>query len=158
GARGDADLARAGRRDDLPGGGGAVMWAPGEAPGLVLGDGTQIGDGVLVGALATVRERCAIGDGVVIGRGVCVENDTAIGAGTKIQTNAYITAYCMLEEQVFIAPCVVTTNDNFMGRTERRHALIKGPTIRRGARVGGGATLLPGIEIGAEAFVGAGAI
>jgi len=205
------------------------MWAPGDAPGLVLGDGAQIGDGVLVGAnvtihegtvvgpgcslgdnavvgrrpvlsarstarrddeleplrigaetrisagavlsagtvigracvvgdLATVRERCAIGDGVVIGRGVCVENDTAIGAETKIQTNAYITAYCTLEDHVFIAPCVVTTNDNFMGRTERRHALIKGPTIRRGARVGGGAILCPGIEVGEEGFVGAGAV
>jgi acetyltransferase-like isoleucine patch superfamily enzyme len=89
---------------------------------------------------------------------VCVENDSTIGAHTKIQTNAYITAYCTLEEHVFIAPCVVTTNDNFMGRTERRHALIKGATIRRGARVGGGATLLPGIEVGAEAFVGAGAV
>jgi acetyltransferase-like isoleucine patch superfamily enzyme len=126
--------------------------------GAVLSAGSVLGRGCVVGDLATVRERCAIGDGVVIGRGVCVENDTAIGAHTKIQTNAYITAYCTLEEHVFIAPCVVTTNDNFMGRTERRHALIKGPTIRRGARVGGGATLLPGIEVGAEAFVGAGAI
>jgi acetyltransferase-like isoleucine patch superfamily enzyme len=53
---------------------------------------------------------------------------------------------------------VVTTNDNFMGRTEKRHDLIKGPTIRRGARVGGGAVLLPGIEIGEEAFIGAGAV
>jgi acetyltransferase-like isoleucine patch superfamily enzyme len=53
---------------------------------------------------------------------------------------------------------VVTTNDNFMGRTERRHELIKGATIRRGARVGGGVTLLPGIEIGEEAFIGAGAV
>jgi acetyltransferase-like isoleucine patch superfamily enzyme len=52
----------------------------------------------------------------------------------------------------------VTTNDNFMGRTEERHSLRKGPTIRRGARVGGGAVLLPGIEIGEEAFVGAGAV
>jgi acetyltransferase-like isoleucine patch superfamily enzyme len=52
----------------------------------------------------------------------------------------------------------VTTNDNFMGRTERRHELIAGPTIRRGARVGGGAVLCPGIEIGEEAFVGAGAV
>ncbi len=51
-----------------------------------------------------------------------------------------------------------TTNDNFMGRTEKRHALIKGATIRRGARVGGGVVLLPGIEIGEEAFVGAGAL
>ena len=51
-----------------------------------------------------------------------------------------------------------TTNDNFMGRTERRHALEKGATIRRGARVGGGSLLLPGVEIGEEAFVAAGAI
>ena len=45
-----------------------------------------------------------------------------------------------------------------MGRTERRHALKKGPTVRRGARVGGAAVLLPGIEVGEEAFVGAGAV
>ena len=59
---------------------------------------------------------------------------------------------------MFIAPCVVTTNDNFMGRTERRHALRRGPTIRRRARIGGGAVLCPGVEIGEEAFVGAGAV
>ena len=59
---------------------------------------------------------------------------------------------------MFIAPCVVTTNDNFMGRTEKRKALMKGPTIRRGTRVGGGAILCPGVEIGEEAFVGAGAV
>jgi acetyltransferase-like isoleucine patch superfamily enzyme len=45
-----------------------------------------------------------------------------------------------------------------MGRTERRKALVRGPVIRRGARIGGGAVLLPGIEIGEEAFVGAGAV
>jgi acetyltransferase-like isoleucine patch superfamily enzyme len=71
---------------------------------------------------------------------------------------AYITAYMTIEDDVFIAPCVQTTNDNFMGRTERRHELIKGPTIRRGARVGGGAVLLPAVVIGEEAFVGAGAV
>jgi acetyltransferase-like isoleucine patch superfamily enzyme len=99
-----------------------------------------------------------VGDDVVIGRGSLVENDTTIGALTKIQAHAYITAYSTLEDEVFIAPCVVTTNDNFMGRTEQRHSLMKGPTIRRGARVGGGAVLCPGIEIGEEAFVGAGAV
>jgi acetyltransferase-like isoleucine patch superfamily enzyme len=95
---------------------------------------------------------------VVIGRGSLVENDTTIGARTRIQANAYITAYCTLEEDVFIAPGVVTTNDNYMGRTEKRLDLLRGPTIRRGARIGGGAILLPGIEIGEEAFVGAGAV
>ncbi len=93
-----------------------------------------------------------------LGRGSLIENDTTVGAGTRIQAGAYVTAYSTLEEDVFIAPCVVTTNDNFMGRTERRKALMKGPTIRRGARVGGGAILCPGVEIGEEAFVGAGAV
>jgi acetyltransferase-like isoleucine patch superfamily enzyme len=105
-----------------------------------------------------VRERCEVGDDVVIGRGSLVENDTTIGTLTKIQADAYVTAYSTLEDHVFIAPRVITTNDNFMGRTERRHALRRGPTIRRGVRVGAGAVLCPGVEIGAEAFVGAGAV
>ena len=105
-----------------------------------------------------MRERVTIGDDVVVGRGSLVENDTTVGAMTRIQADAYITAYSTLEEHVFIAPCVVTTNDNFMGRTEQRRELMKGPTIRRAARVGGGAILCPGVEIGEEAFVGAGAV
>jgi acetyltransferase-like isoleucine patch superfamily enzyme len=126
--------------------------------GAIVFAGTTIGARVIVGDQACVRERCVVGDDVVIGRGSLVENDTTIGAMTKIQAMAYITAYSVLEEHVFIAPCVQTTNDNLMGRTEKRHALVKGPTIRRGARVGGGAVLLPGVEIGEEAFVGAGAV
>jgi acetyltransferase-like isoleucine patch superfamily enzyme len=126
--------------------------------GAVVFAGTRIGARVIVGDQSCVRERCKVGDDAVIGRGALVENDTTIGALTKIQAEAYITAYSTLEEEVFIAPCVITTNDNFMGRTEKRHALRKGPTIRRGARIGGGAVLLPGIEIGEEAFVGAGAV
>jgi acetyltransferase-like isoleucine patch superfamily enzyme len=126
--------------------------------GAVVFAGTKVGARVILGDQSCVRERVVVGDDVVIGRGSLVENDTTIGALTKIQAEAYITAYSTLEDHVFIAPCVVTTNDNFMGRTERRHELIKGPTIRRGARVGGGAILLPGIEIGEDAFVGAGAV
>jgi acetyltransferase-like isoleucine patch superfamily enzyme len=126
--------------------------------GAILAAGAELGDGCVVGDLATVRERVTVGEGVVIGRGVCIENDVRIGAFTKIQTNAYITAGTVLEEHVFVAPGVVTTNDHLMGRTERRHSLKKGPTVRRGARVGGAAVLLPGIEIGEEAFVGAGAV
>jgi acetyltransferase-like isoleucine patch superfamily enzyme len=126
--------------------------------GAVVFAGTAIGARSIVGDQACVRERCRIGDDVVIGRGSLVENDTTVGARTKIQAEAYVTAYSTVEEDVFIAPCVVTTNDNFMGRTERRHDLVKGPTIRRGARVGGGAVICPGVEIGEDAFVGAGAV
>jgi acetyltransferase-like isoleucine patch superfamily enzyme len=144
------------KREELPRlelGAGTIV-----STGAVVFAGTTVGERVVVGDQACVRERCTIGDEVVIGRGSLVENDTSVGALTKIQAHAYITAYSLLEENVFIAPCVITTNDNFMGRTEKRHELVKGPTIRRGARVGGGAVLLPGIEVGEEAFVGAGAV
>ncbi len=126
--------------------------------GAIVFAGTSIGARVIVGDQACIRERVTIGDDVVVGRGSLVENDTTIGALTKIQADVYITAYSTLEDNVFVAPGVVTTNDNFMGRTERRHALRKGPTIRRGARVGGGSVLCPGVEIGEDAFVGAGAV
>ncbi len=126
--------------------------------GAIVFAGTTVGDRVILGDQSCVRERVQIGDDVVVGRGSLIENDTTIGAMTKIQADAYITAYSTLEEHVFIAPCVVTTNDNWMGRTEKRFGNIKGPTIRRGARIGGGAVLCPGVEIGEEAFVGAGAV
>jgi acetyltransferase-like isoleucine patch superfamily enzyme len=144
------------RREELP----PTELGPGTvvSTGAIVFAGTRIGARVIVGDQACVRERVQVGDDVVIGRGSLIENDTTVGAMTKIQADAYITAYSTLEEHVFIAPRVVTTNDNFMGRTERRHELTKGPTIRRGARVGGGAILLPGVEIGEEAFVGAGAL
>ncbi len=144
------------KREELPPaeiGDGTIV-----STGAVVFAGAKVGARVILGDQSCVRERVSVGDDVVIGRGSLVENDTTIGAMTKIQAEAYITAYSTLEEHVFIAPCVVTTNDNFMGRTERRHELIKGPTIRRGARIGGGAILLPGVEIGEEAYVGAGAV
>ena len=144
------------KREDLPPaelGDGTVV-----STGAIVFAGTRIGARVIVGDQACVRERVTLGDDVVVGRGSLIENDTTVGALTKIQADAYITAYSTLEDNVFVAPRVVTTNDNFMGRTERRRELIEGPTIRRGARIGGGAILCPGVEIGEEAFVGAGAV
>jgi acetyltransferase-like isoleucine patch superfamily enzyme len=144
------------KRDPLPPttvGDGTVI-----STGAIVFAGSSIGAGCIVGDQSCIRERVTMADDCILGRGSLIENDTTVGAGTRIQAEAYITAYSTLEEDVFIAPCVVTTNDNFMGRTEKRKALMKGPTIRRGARVGGGAILCPGIEIGEEAFVGAGAV
>ena len=126
--------------------------------GAIVFAGSTIGARVILGDQSCVRERVEVGDDVVLGRGSLIENDTTVGARTKIQADAYVTAYSVLEDDVFIAPCVVTTNDNWMGRTEQRFGNVKGPTIRRGARVGGGAILCPGVEVGEEAFVGAGAV
>jgi acetyltransferase-like isoleucine patch superfamily enzyme len=144
------------KRDPLPPtviGDGTVV-----STGAIVFAGSQIGARCIVGDQSCIRERVALGDDCILGRGSLIENDTTVGARSRIQADAYVTAYSTLEEDVFIAPCVVTTNDNFMGRTEKRRELMKGPTIRRSARIGGGAILCPGVEIGEEAFVGAGAV
>jgi len=144
------------KRDPLPPatiGAGTII-----STAAIVFAGSTVGANCIVGDQSCIRERVEMADDCILGRGSLIENDTTIGAGTRIQADAYVTAYSTLEEDVFIAPCVVTTNDNFMGRTDRRRELMRGPTIRRGARIGGGAILCPAVEIGEEAFVGAGAV
>lgn len=126
--------------------------------GAVVYRGTTVGRECLIADLSFVRENTEIGDSVIVGTHVTVENRVTIGAFSKIQTGAYITAATTIEDRVFVAPCVITTNDNFMGRTEKRFEKWGGPVIRRGARIGADATLLPGVEVGAEAFVAAGSV
>jgi acetyltransferase-like isoleucine patch superfamily enzyme len=92
-----------------------------------------------------------------VGSRVSIDNDVVIGARVRIQTGAYITAFSELEDDVFVAPYVITTNDNTAGRRPREVPL-RGPQLRRACRIGARAVLLPGVEVGEEAFVGAGAV
>jgi acetyltransferase-like isoleucine patch superfamily enzyme len=125
--------------------------------GAVVLAGSELGDGVVVGDQAFVRERVTIGAGSVIGRGSAIENDVTIGARVKVQTNCNLTAFCVVEDDVFVGPCVATTNDDTMGR-HAPGAPLRGATLRRACRIGGGAVLCPGVEVGEEAFVAAGAV
>jgi UDP-2-acetamido-3-amino-2,3-dideoxy-glucuronate N-acetyltransferase len=125
------------------------------AAAMVLA-GARVGDGCVVADQAHVRERTEIGVESVVGRGASVENDVRVGARVKLQTGAYVTAWSVVEDDVFVAPGVVLTNDPTAGR--RRGEELRGPVLRRGCRIGGGAVLLPGVEVGEEAFVGAGAV
>ncbi len=148
----------------------AVTTAGRVLPPLEVGDYVTLGAGAIVyrGAVlqnrvfvadyATIREDVTIGEETIIGRGVAVENKTSIGRRCKIETNAYITALSEIEDYCFVAPEVAFTNDNFMGRTEERKKHFKGPVLRRGARIGGNATLLPGVEIGPDGVVAAGSV
>lgn len=141
-----------------------------DLPGLSVGAGTRIGVGAVIYAGTTIgadcfvadgaqiRERCEIGEQAIVGHSATVENDSRVGSRTKIQTGAYITAHSVLEEDVFVAPMVTTTNDNYMARTEARHAATKGVTAKKGARIGGNAVILPGVTLGQEAMVAAGAV
>jgi len=124
----------------------------------ILYRGTTIGPECFIADQAQIRERCALGQRVVVGHNSTIENDTTVGDFTKLQTGVYLTAKSMVEDHVFLAPMVTTTNDPYVARTEARHAVTRGPVIRRAARIGGAAVLLPGVEIGQEALVAAGAV
>ena len=104
-----------------------------------------------------MRERSVIGPQTVVGRGSAIDNDVMIGARVKIQSNVYVTAFSVVEDDVFIGPRASTTNDDTMSRHAPGYAL-RGATLRRACRIGGGAVLVPGVEIGEEAFVAAGAV
>jgi UDP-2-acetamido-3-amino-2,3-dideoxy-glucuronate N-acetyltransferase len=124
----------------------------------VIYAGCTVGDKCLIADLATVREDVTIGDKTIIGRGAAIENHCTIGSKCKIETNAYITAYSNLEDEVFIAPCVATSNDNSAGRDPDRLQKIKGATIKKHARIGVNATILPGKIIHEDGFVGGGCV
>jgi UDP-2-acetamido-3-amino-2,3-dideoxy-glucuronate N-acetyltransferase len=125
--------------------------------GAVVLAGARLGEGTIIGDQAFVRERSSVGAASLIGRGSVVDNDVVLGARARVQTNVYLTAFTLVEDDVFIGPGVVMTNDHTMARHPPGGEL-RGPTLRRACRIGGGAVLAPGVEIGEEAFVAAGAL
>lgn len=120
--------------------------------------GANIFHHVLVADLASIREKTFILEYTIIGRGVTVENNVFIGRCCKLESECYITAYSDLADYVFIAPGVITSNDNYVGRTEERFKHFKGITVKRGGRIGAGAVILPGKVIGEDALVAAGSV
>lgn len=125
---------------------------------VVIYAGSALGNKVLVADLSSVRENVTVGDFTIVGRGVAIENFCKIGSYCKLETNAYITAYSELEDRVFVAPCVATSNDNFVGRTKERFKHFKGVTVKKGGRIGVNATILPGKVIAEDTLVAAGAL
>jgi UDP-2-acetamido-3-amino-2,3-dideoxy-glucuronate N-acetyltransferase len=125
--------------------------------GTIVLAGASIAEEAILGDQSFVRERSSIGAGSVIGRGSAIDNDVSVGARVRVQTNVYLTAYSSIEDDVFVGPGVVTTNDDAMGRHARGQPL-RGAILRRACRIGGGAVLTPGVEIGEEAFVAAAAL
>jgi UDP-2-acetamido-3-amino-2,3-dideoxy-glucuronate N-acetyltransferase len=125
---------------------------------VVIYAGATLGQKILVADLATVRENVTVGDFTIVGRGVAIENVCKIGSYCKLETNVYITAYSELGDYCFIAPCVATSNDNYMARDKERFKHFKGVTVKKGGRIGLNATILPGKVIGEESQVAAGAV
>jgi acetyltransferase-like isoleucine patch superfamily enzyme len=116
-----------------------------------------VGSAAIIGDQAQVRERAIIGARTVVGRGSTVDFGARVGDRVSIQTLVYVTAGSVVEDDVFLGPGVTTTNDDTMGRHSRGEPLA-GPVLRRACRVGGGVVLTPGVVIGEEAFIAAGAV
>lgn len=140
------------KRDPLP----PLVVAAGAriCAGAIVLAGSEIGPRAMVGDRAHVRERVVIGEETTVGTASAVDNDVEVGARVRVQTGCYLTAFSRVEDDVFVAPGVITTNDRAAGRGGE----LRGVVLRRGCRVGGGAVLLPGVEVGEQAFVAAGAV
>ncbi|MFX1300532.1 MAG: DapH/DapD/GlmU-related protein [Promethearchaeota archaeon] len=121
----------------------------------VIYAGSQIGNNVRMGHNTLIREKVTIGDNTLVGTGVVIDGNTSVGKNVSIQTNVYIPWQTMIEDHVFLGPNSILTNDKYVMRKDYE---LKGPILRRGVSVGAGAVILPAIEIGSEAVIGAGAV
>jgi acetyltransferase-like isoleucine patch superfamily enzyme len=142
-----------GSYDDLE---GAII-----GPGCILRDygviysRAKLGEKVVTGHHYLVREGTTVGSFTLIGSGVVIEDDCVIGKKVKLQSNVYVPTSCIVEDHVFLGPNVVLTNDKRMARGEWK---LDGVHIKEGARVGANSTILPGIVVGKDAVIGAGAV
>jgi acetyltransferase-like isoleucine patch superfamily enzyme len=123
----------------------------------VIYAGNVIGNGFQTGNKVNIRELNRIGDNVSVGTLSVIEHHVIIGNDVRIHSQAFIPEYSVLEEGAWIGPNVVLTNAKYPLSRGVKDSL-HGPCIRRNAKLGANATILPGVVIGEGALVGAGAV
>jgi serine acetyltransferase len=129
----------------------------------IVEQGAAIGPGTKVWHHAQVRSGAVIGRDCIIGKGVYIGEKVRIGNRCKIQNYACIYGPCELEDEVFVGPHAIVTNDRWPRATLPNGKLViewelDKVLIRKRASIGAGAILLPGVEVGEHAMIGAGAI
>lgn len=121
--------------------------------GTVIYQKVVIGGNFQSGHNVVVREENRIGKDVCIWANSVIDYGCKIGNNVKIHTGVYVAQYTMIEDDVFIAPGTVFANDKYPLSPH-----LEGPIVRKGARIGVNCTILPGVEIGEGALVGAGSV
>ena len=127
-------------------------------PTAVIDDGALIGVGTKIWHFCHLMPTSKVGEHCNVGQNVYIDNNVVIGNGVKIQNNVSIYNGVVIEDDVFLGPSAVFTNViNPRSFIERKNEFRK-TTIRKGATIGANATILCGVEIGAYAMIGAGAV
>jgi len=126
--------------------------------GTIVYAGSRIGAGLQTGHNVVIREENVIGDGVSVWSNTVIDYGCVIGDRVKIHSNVYVPQFSTIEDDVFIAPGCTFANDMHPGCACSEYENMRGPTIRRGARIGVNVTMTPGVEIGAYALVGSGSV
>ena len=123
----------------------------------VIYAGNRIGKNFQTGNKVNIRELNQIGDNVSVGTLSVIEHHVRIGNNVRIHSQVFIPEYSILEDEAWLGPNVVLTNAKYP-RSPAVKEHLKGPVIKRGAKIGANATILPGIVIGVDALVGAGSV
>ena len=123
----------------------------------VIYAGNTIGRHFQTGNKVNIRESNRIGNNVSVGTLSVIEHHVEIADNVRIHTQVFVPEFSVLEEGCWIGPNVVLTNAKYPLSPGVKDHLV-GPVIRKGAKIGANATLLPGVVIGENALVGAGAV
>lgn len=123
----------------------------------VIYAGNRIGNRFQTGNKVNIREENEIGDNVSVGTLSVIEHHVKIGNGVRIHTQVFVPEFTVIEDDAWLGPNVVITNAKYPLSPGVKESL-EGPVIRKGAKVGANATILPGVVIGRNALVGAGSV
>jgi UDP-2-acetamido-3-amino-2,3-dideoxy-glucuronate N-acetyltransferase len=127
-------------------------------PSAIIDEGCQIGEGTKIWHFSHIMSPCIIGKGCNIGQNVVVSSEVILGDNVKVQNNVSIYTGVTCEDDVFLGPsCVFTNVVNPRSAVNRRGQYAK-TIVKKGATIGANATIICGHDIGAYAFIGAGAV
>jgi UDP-2-acetamido-3-amino-2,3-dideoxy-glucuronate N-acetyltransferase len=124
----------------------------------VIDAGCQIGEGTKIWHFSHIMPACQIGERCNIGQNVVISPEVVLGNNVKVQNNVSIYTGVICEDDVFLGPSMVFTNVmNPRSAVNRRDSYLQ-TRVGKGASIGANATIVCGHDIGAYAFIGAGAV
>ncbi len=127
-------------------------------PTAIIDEGCTIGKGTRIWHFTHIMNDCVIGENCNFGQNVVVSPGVVLGENVKVQNNVSIYTGVKCEDDVFLGPSMVFTNVINPRSQVLRHDQYMETLVRHGATIGANATIVCGHEIGAFAFIGAGAV